>query len=586
MHMRERTASHRQHDTSPEEMPARTLAGHSFLHSFPRSLALATLALTLTMPGCHSSSGAQSTPQGGDQGSNAPAGDPSDVNAAQAQPACPTGQVLMSDGSCSAGSDQPAQPAAGAPAPAQAPAPAPESSAPQYAQNDAQYPPPQQQYPQDQQDQSGDSDVYDTQNPYDDQTYQQDAYNDGYQQGYEQGIEASQPPPELPVYEQPPCPGPGYMWNPGYWYWGPQGYYWVPGVWVFAPYNGALWTPGWWGFFGNRYRWHHGYWGSHVGFYGGVPYGYGYTGSGYHGGYWDRDRFMYNRSVNNINTTNITNVYNHTVIVNHVNRVSYNGGRGGLNVRPSQSEFNAMREQHVRPLPTQIQHRTQAMQNRQLYATVNHGRPPAPVAARPLPVHHVNVAPAVVNPGAHGATRPAPVGARPQPGARPGQPGARPNQPVSPGAPPNRVQPSHTQPIPARPNEPGRPTPGQPANGQPANRPPARPQPSHTPPVQPEPRPAAPQPSHPAPQPRPEMRPQPARPAPQPRPEMRPQPQPQRPAPQPRPEMRPAPQPQRPEPQPRPEMRPQPQPQRSEPQRNEPQRQASHENPHQDQPHR
>src|SRR6185437_13441468 len=200
------------------------------------------------------------------------------------------------------------------------------------------------------------------------------------------------------------------------------------------------------------------------------------------------------------------NVYNHTVIVNHVNRVSYNGGRGGLNVRPSQSEFNAMREQHVRPLPTQIQHRTQAMQNRQLYATVNHGRPPVPVAARPLPVHHINVAPAVVNPGVHGATRPAPAVTRPQPGARPGQPGARPSQPVSPGAPPNRVQPSHTQPVPSRPNEPGRPTPGQPANGQPANRPPARPQPSHTPPVQPE-TPPAPQPSHPEPQPRPEMRP-------------------------------------------------------------------------------
>jgi hypothetical protein len=607
MHMRERTASHRQHDTSPEWVPAGAPARHSFpLHSFPRILALATMALTLAMPGCHGSSAAQASTQSGDQ--STPAGDPSDVNAAEAQPACPTGQVLMSDGSCAAGSDQPAQPAAGTPAPAQAPessstppASAPQSAPPQHAQNDAQYPPPQQ-YPQDQQDQdqqqdqSGDSGVYDTQNPYDDQTYQQDAYNDGYQQGYEQGIEASQPPPELPIYEQPLCPGPGYMWNPGYWYWGPQGYYWVPGVWVFAPYTGALWTPGWWGFFGSRYRWHHGYWGSHVGFYGGVPYGYGYTGSGYHGGYWNRDRFMYNRSVNNINTTNITNVYNRTVVVNHVNRISYNGGRGGLNVRPSQSEFNAMRERHVRALPTQVQHRTQAMQNRQQYATVNRGKPVTAVAAHPLPVRHVNVAPAVVNPGVHGATRPAPAVARPQPGARPGQPGARPGapgatpqpnqpgRPNTPGAPPNRVQPTHTQPI--RPNQPGQPS--QPAPGQPANRTPtnpqgpgARPQPSHTPPMRPETRPA-PQPSHPAPQPRPETRPQPqpARPAPQPRPEMRPTPQPARPAPQPRPEMRPAPQPARPAPQPRPEMRPQPQ--HTQPQ---PQRQAPHENPHQDQPH-
>src|SRR6202158_2360966 len=28
-------------------------------------------------------------------------------------------------------------------------------------------------------------------------------------------------PPELPVYEQPPVPGPGYLWTPGYWAYGP-----------------------------------------------------------------------------------------------------------------------------------------------------------------------------------------------------------------------------------------------------------------------------------------------------------------------------------------------------------------------------
>jgi hypothetical protein len=32
-------------------------------------------------------------------------------------------------------------------------------------------------------------------------------------------------PPALPVYEQPICPGPGYLWAPGYWAWGPDGYY-------------------------------------------------------------------------------------------------------------------------------------------------------------------------------------------------------------------------------------------------------------------------------------------------------------------------------------------------------------------------
>jgi len=40
-------------------------------------------------------------------------------------------------------------------------------------------------------------------------------------------------PPELPVYEQPPCPDDGLMWVPGYWAWDDEsGYYWVPGEWV------------------------------------------------------------------------------------------------------------------------------------------------------------------------------------------------------------------------------------------------------------------------------------------------------------------------------------------------------------------
>ena len=47
-------------------------------------------------------------------------------------------------------------------------------------------------------------------------------------------------PPELPVYEQPPCPEEGWMWAPGYWAYDEEGYYWVPGEWVPAPYVGAM----------------------------------------------------------------------------------------------------------------------------------------------------------------------------------------------------------------------------------------------------------------------------------------------------------------------------------------------------------
>src|SRR6516162_7026489 len=37
-------------------------------------------------------------------------------------------------------------------------------------------------------------------------------------------------PPTLPVYAQPTCPVPGYIWEPGYWAYSDEGYYWVPGT--------------------------------------------------------------------------------------------------------------------------------------------------------------------------------------------------------------------------------------------------------------------------------------------------------------------------------------------------------------------
>ena len=78
-------------------------------------------------------------------------------------------------------------------------------------------------------------------------------------------------PPPLPYYVQPPIPGDGYLWTPGYWSWDPAtgDYVWVPGTWVLPPAVGLLWTPGWWGWSDGFYRWHAGYWGSHVGFYAG-----------------------------------------------------------------------------------------------------------------------------------------------------------------------------------------------------------------------------------------------------------------------------------------------------------------------------
>jgi len=94
------------------------------------------------------------------------------------------------------------------------------------------------------------------------------------------GIAVSFGPPAIPVYEQPICPGEGYIWTPGYWAWDGDDYYWVPGTWVLAPEIGFLWTPGYWGWGGDAFFWHEGYWGPHVGFYGGINYGFGYWGHG------------------------------------------------------------------------------------------------------------------------------------------------------------------------------------------------------------------------------------------------------------------------------------------------------------------
>ena len=90
-----------------------------------------------------------------------------------------------------------------------------------------------------------------------------------------QAVAQSAPPP-LPTYDQPPIPGPGYVWTPGYWDWSDDAgdYYWVPGTWVEPPQRGVLWTPGYWRYYNGRYLYSDGYWGPQVGFYGGVDYGY------------------------------------------------------------------------------------------------------------------------------------------------------------------------------------------------------------------------------------------------------------------------------------------------------------------------
>ncbi len=191
-------------------------------------------------------------------------------------------------------------------------------------------------------------------------------------------------PPVLPSYNQPICPGDGYLWTPGYWGYDDSvsDYYWVPGTWVEAPQEGFLWTPGYWGWGDGGYFFNEGYWGPTVGFYGGINYGFGYYGEGYGGGRWNNGHFFYNRSVNNINVANIHNVYDERVKNNTESRISYNGGRGGIEARPNSQQEAAARERHVPAVAAQTEHMQAARANPEQRAAVNHGTPAMTATAK------------------------------------------------------------------------------------------------------------------------------------------------------------------------------------------------------------
>ncbi len=193
-------------------------------------------------------------------------------------------------------------------------------------------------------------------------------------------------PPALPYYDQPICPGDGYLWTPGYWAYDDSiaDYYWVPGTWVEAPEEGYLWTPGYWGWGDGGYYFNEGYWGPTVGFYGGINYGFGYYGEGFGGGRWDHGHFFYNRSESHIDVTINRNVYDERVDHGNAgNRVSFNGGKGGSEARPNSQQEAAARERHIPAIAAQTAHVQSARANPDLRATANHGKPPIAATAKP-----------------------------------------------------------------------------------------------------------------------------------------------------------------------------------------------------------
>jgi hypothetical protein len=266
---------------------------------------------------------------------------------------------------------------------------------------------------------------------------------------------ATTPPPAIPQYDQPPAPAAGYMWTPGYWDWSDDGddYYWVPGTWVEPPQPGLYWTPGYWRFYNGQYLFSNGYWGPQVGFYGGVNYGYGYTGGGYYGGRWQGNQFYYNSQANNFGGRRFNQVYNQGFQAGG-DRASYNGGPGGLRFQPNQMQIQAAQARHAPPTAYQMQAARTARAEPQLRASANRGAPPIAATPRAGQFH----APGVTAARGGGNYTPPP---RPTPGAAHG-PEQRPMPETAPGRE-------------VRPAEAGRPTPGRemrpPEAGRPAERP-------------------------------------------------------------------------------------------------------------------
>ena len=207
-------------------------------------------------------------------------------------------------------------------------------------------------------------------------------------------------PPPLPLYAQPPIPGDGYLWTPGYWAWDAASgdYIWVPGTWVMPPSAGLLWTPGYWAFFNGGYGWHRGYWGERVGYYGGLNYGYGYNGSGYGGGRWERGHFRYNTSVNNIPHGRVHDVYRAPVSQRPAPTESFNGGNSHYRTPPTANERRFEGRPHGNPTPEQMDHEHRAIGMPEQRMGNNHGMPPTAATPRPggfgdPQVEHVRPAP-------------------------------------------------------------------------------------------------------------------------------------------------------------------------------------------------
>jgi hypothetical protein len=76
-------------------------------------------------------------------------------------------------------------------------------------------------------------------------------------------------------------------------------------------------------------------------------------------------------------------VYNEEATNVNANRASFNGGRGGIDARPTPQEEAAERGRHIPPVEAQLHHAQAARGNPELRASVNLGKPAIAATARP-----------------------------------------------------------------------------------------------------------------------------------------------------------------------------------------------------------
>ena len=173
-------------------------------------------------------------------------------------------------------------------------------------------------------------------------------------------------------------------------------------------------------------------------------------------------------------------------------RVSYNGGDGGINRRPTPQEEAVAHEKHIPPVAVQTQHVQAARAKPELRASTNHGTPPVAATPKPGALNDRAVVPAKqagapYNPPANRTAAQPPVNT---PATHPENSATRPDRPTPNNqAESNRAEPNRSPT--ARPND--RPESSRPPTAQPNNQPePSRNEPtqrSQTPPpsVRPEP---------------------------------------------------------------------------------------------------